>query len=207
MCSVHSLYHARGCLQPSPPLLAHPPVMREGYRSACRGPRPLLDPTSWPDEVGWWPCCRGSWAPAVPRRGRAQPQALGPERGVRDHEQGHRRSGGLTGTLPRNGGSLGGGPQAGGVPPPVGTPHSAGSSSFLSKAWVFTQDSTRLRGSPLLTAFYLAFQEKRFPPGIFNQQNPPSTYLTHGGPRDQQEHGHPGLGELQSLGKGPEVLS
>lgn len=57
---------------------------------------------------------RGSWAPSVPRRGRAQPQALGPERGVRDHEQGHRRSGGLTGTLPRHGGSLGGGPQAGG---------------------------------------------------------------------------------------------
>ena len=112
-----------------------------------------------------------------------------------------------TPTLPRNGRSMGRGPQAGGSPPPVGTPHSVGSSSFSSKAWVFTQDSTRLRGSPLLTAFYSAFQEKRFPLETFNQQNPPSTHLTHGGPWDQQERGHPGLEELQSLGKGPEVLS
>lgn len=58
---------------------------------------------------------------------------------------------------------------------------------------IFTQDSTRLKRSPPLTAFYSVFREKRFPPGVFNEQKPPSTHLTHGGPRDQQKCGHPGL--------------
>ena len=76
-----------------------------------------------------------------------------------------------------------------------GMEEARGGGRSLPPLWtlIFTQDSTGLKRSPPLTAFYLAFREKRFPPGVFNEQNPPSTHLSHGGPRDQQKCGHSGL--------------
>lgn len=53
--------------------------------------------------------------------------------------------------------------------------HGMGSLSFMSRAKVVTQEPTKLRKSLLLIAFYLAIRERRFPLGIFNQQNLPCT--------------------------------